>query len=82
MFMIIADLGGTPVSDVPELIAPLRYEANFRRQDLSHDPGKAEYSFEVSRRRPERSGPPLDLLRVVSERYPIAVFELTSENGC
>jgi hypothetical protein len=43
---------------------------------------KDEYSFEVSWRRPERSGPPLDLLRVVGERYPIAVFELTSEKRC
>jgi hypothetical protein len=59
--------------DLPMLVA--------RRARLERLGVKDEYSFEVSWRRPERSGPPLDLLRVVGERYPIAVFELTSENG-
>jgi putative Mg2+ transporter-C (MgtC) family protein len=81
MLVIVADAGGLPVSHLPELIAPLQYQAGFRRQSSRPEPEKAEYCFEVSWKRPERSGPPLDLLRAVNERYPIAFFELTSENG-
>jgi putative Mg2+ transporter-C (MgtC) family protein len=81
MLVIAADAGGLPISDVPELIAPLKYQANFRRQGPSSNPEKMEYSFEVSWRQPELSGPPLDLLRVVNARYSITVFELTSENA-
>jgi putative Mg2+ transporter-C (MgtC) family protein len=87
MLTIVADAGGSPISDLPVLVAPLRYHANFRRQGLSRDPGssggpeQAEYAFEVSWRRPEQSDPPLDLLRAVSARYPITLFELTSENS-
>jgi putative Mg2+ transporter-C (MgtC) family protein len=87
MLVIVADAGGLPISDVPDLIAPLKYQASFCRQGSRHDQGsvhdpeQAEYAFEISWRRPERSGPPLDLLRVVNARYPIALFELTSENA-
>jgi putative Mg2+ transporter-C (MgtC) family protein len=81
MLVIVADADRFPVSDLPELIAPLHYHADFRRQSSSPGLEKAEYCFEVSWRRPERSGPPLDLLRAVNERYPITSFELTSENG-
>jgi putative Mg2+ transporter-C (MgtC) family protein len=81
MLMIVADAGGSPISDVPGLVAPLRYHANFRRQGSSGDPEKAEYAFEISWRRPERSDPPLDLLRAIGARYSITLFELTSENS-
>jgi putative Mg2+ transporter-C (MgtC) family protein len=79
--VIVADAGGLPVSQLPELVAPLQYQADFCRQSSSPVPEKAEYAFEVSWKRPEQSGPPLDLLRAVNERYPITFFELTSENG-
>jgi putative Mg2+ transporter-C (MgtC) family protein len=80
MLVIVADAGGFPISELPDLIAPLKYQANFRRQGSGRDPEKAEYAFEICWRQPERSGPPLDLLRVVNARYPITSFELTSEN--
>jgi putative Mg2+ transporter-C (MgtC) family protein len=81
MLVIVADAGGLPISEMPDLIAPLKYQANFRRQGSGRDPEKAEYAFEISWRRPERSGPPLDMLRVVNARYSITSFELTSENS-
>jgi putative Mg2+ transporter-C (MgtC) family protein len=81
MLVITADASGLPVSHLPELVAPLQYQAAFCRQSTGAEPEKAEYAFEVSWKRPERSGPPLDLLRTVNQRYPITCFELTSENG-
>jgi putative Mg2+ transporter-C (MgtC) family protein len=81
MLVIVADVGGFAASDLPKLIAPLKYHARFHRQSATPNPATQEYSFEVSWRQPELSGAPLDLLRVINERYPIAVFELTTENG-
>jgi putative Mg2+ transporter-C (MgtC) family protein len=81
MMVITADKGWSPISDIPALVAPLKCSAQFRRQSSSLDPEKAEFCFEVSWRRPEQSAPPLDLLSLVTERYPINSFELTSENG-
>jgi putative Mg2+ transporter-C (MgtC) family protein len=81
MLVIMADRGWAAVSDLPMLIAPLKYRALFRQQKSGLEPGKEEVSFEVSWRKPEQATPPLDLLTLVSERYPVISFELTSENG-
>jgi putative Mg2+ transporter-C (MgtC) family protein len=81
MLVIAADKGWAPISDVPTLIAPLKCRAHFRQQRTGLDPEKAEFCFEISWKRPEQSIPPLDLLTVLSERYPVISFELTSENG-
>ena len=81
VLVIVAEAGGFAASDVPQLIAPLKYQARFHRQSATPNPATPEYSFEVSWKQPEVSGPPLDLLRVINERYPITFFELTTENG-
>jgi putative Mg2+ transporter-C (MgtC) family protein len=78
MMVVTADKGWSPVSDIPALIAPLKCRAQFRWRSSSPDPEKAEFCFEVSWRRPEQSAPPLDLLSLVTERYPINSFELAS----
>jgi putative Mg2+ transporter-C (MgtC) family protein len=80
LLVIMADRGWSPMSDLPALLAPLKCRAHFRRQRWL-DPGKAEFYFEISWRRPEQSTPPLELLTLVGERYPVMSFELTSENG-
>jgi hypothetical protein len=81
MLVMLADVGGFAASDVPKLIAPLKYQARFHRQSATPNPATPEYSFEVSWRQLELSGAPLDLLRVINERYQITAFELTTENG-
>jgi putative Mg2+ transporter-C (MgtC) family protein len=81
MLVVKAESGWRPISDLPMLVAPLKCGAHFRRQRASSDPGKAEFCFEISWKRPEQSTPPLDLLKLVDERYPVISFELTSENG-
>jgi putative Mg2+ transporter-C (MgtC) family protein len=81
VMVVIADSGWSALSDLPALIAPLKYRAHFRQRQASLDPAKAEFCFEVSWRLPEQSMPPLELLQRVSEHYPVMSFELTSENG-
>jgi putative Mg2+ transporter-C (MgtC) family protein len=81
VMVVTADNGWSPMSDLPALIAPLKCRAHFRQRKASLDPAKAEFCFEVSWRLPEQSVPPLELLRRVSEHYPVISFELTSENG-
>jgi putative Mg2+ transporter-C (MgtC) family protein len=79
--VVEADNGWAPLSDLPALIAPLKYRAHFRLRTASLNPAKAEFFFEVLWRRPEQSTPPLDLLQRISEHYAVTSFELTSENG-
>ena len=81
MLVVTADRGWAAISDLPMLIAPLKYRAQFRQQKSRPEPGKEEFSFEISWRRPEKATSPLDLLTLVGERYPVIYFELTSENG-
>jgi putative Mg2+ transporter-C (MgtC) family protein len=81
VMVVTADNGWAPMSDLPALIAPLKCRAHFRERKASPDPAKAEFCFEISWRRPERSTPPPDLLQRVSEHYPVTSFALTSENG-
>lgn len=81
MMVIGADNGWSPMADLPALIAPLKCRAYFRERLASSDPAKAQFRFELSWRRPEQSGPPLELLQRIGELYPVVSFELTSENG-
>ncbi len=76
--VVTADKGWSAVSDIPALVASLKCSAQFRWRSSSPDPEKAEFCFEISWRRPEQSTPPLDLLSLVAERYPINSFELAS----
>ena len=81
MMVVTAENAWSPMSDLPALLAPLKCRAHFRERRTSLDPAKAEFCFEVSWRRPEKSIPPFELLQRVSEHYPVMSFELTSENG-
>lgn len=79
MLAIRADPGSSSLSDLANLIAPLGYRIQFRRQNQSEDARYARLWFEIFWIRPEVAGPPLDLLAVVNQHYPVVSFELTSE---
>jgi putative Mg2+ transporter-C (MgtC) family protein len=81
MMVIATDNDWSPMADLPALLAPLKCRAHFRERRASSEPAKAQFRFELSWRCPEQSGPPLELLRRISEQYPVITFELTSENG-
>jgi putative Mg2+ transporter-C (MgtC) family protein len=80
MLVIQAAREPATVTELGALIGPLGYRAYFRQQ--THiDAGQARFSFEIGWRRPEVGGPPLDLLRQVSDHYPVISFKVTSEPG-
>ena len=62
-----------------KLVAPAGFVALFHRMDRAAESSKADFHFEVSWRRPDLAGPPLDLLELVAARYCVVSFELTSE---
>ena len=67
--------------DLPKLVDQLKYRAHFREQRQAPEPQKMDYTFELSWKRPELADPPLDLLRLIDESFPIKSFELTTDNG-
>ena len=64
------------VSELLDLIAPAGYKAKFQRQSQSDDTQQAELAFEVTWKKPEILNSPLDLVKLVSERYRVVSFEL------
>jgi putative Mg2+ transporter-C (MgtC) family protein len=68
------------LEDLPQLIEAMGYRARFRWQKRSRDPGKADYSFEISWRKPELYGPPVKLLQTIDHQFPVQSFELTTDN--
>ncbi|MBU6464135.1 MAG: MgtC/SapB family protein [Bradyrhizobium sp.] len=69
------------LEDIPKLIRPMKYRARFHEQKRSLDPDQTDYSFELSWRRPELDGPPIELLQTIDRHFPIKSFELTTDNG-
>jgi putative Mg2+ transporter-C (MgtC) family protein len=69
------------LDEVPRLLGPMNYDTLFREQVLSPDGHKADYTFELKWKRPERATPPHDLLTTLDSRFEIKAFELTTDNG-
>jgi len=61
------------------LMASTGIKAKFHRQSRADDEQQVRLSFDISWRRPEVDGPPLDILKFVNEHYPVVSFELISE---
>jgi putative Mg2+ transporter-C (MgtC) family protein len=69
------------IRELPDLLQPRHYRARFQRQRRIAGSDRAEYSFEISWKRPERTTPPVDLLELIDRHYDVLSFELTTENG-
>jgi putative Mg2+ transporter-C (MgtC) family protein len=78
VLVIKADLALFSPSQLTDLIAPMGYNAQFRRQQ-DEETKHASFWFDIDWRRPEVAGPPLDLLKLVNEHYSVSSFELASE---
>lgn len=78
MLEIKADLASFSPSQLTKLIAPLGYEAQFRRQ-RNEDTTHTRILFDIGWRRSEVEGPPVDLLKLVNEHFPNSSFEMTTE---
>ena len=69
------------IRQIPDLVQPRGYRAHFQRQQQIVNSDRAEYTFEISWRRPERAAPPIDLIELVGRDYVVTSFEMTTENG-
>src|ERR1700761_2892803 len=69
------------MEQLPELTEAVGFHARFYEQKKSFERNETDYSFEISWRRPERSGPPVALLERIDRQFPIRQFELTSDNA-
>lgn len=69
------------LNEVPAMLGPMKFRARFQEQRRRTASDKAEYVFELTWRRPEHAIAPLDLLRSLDERFEVASFELTTDNG-
>ncbi|MGB6090940.1 MAG: MgtC/SapB family protein [Candidatus Binataceae bacterium] len=79
MLVINAEVGTASSINLENLIIPEGYTAQFRRQSQSDDPQHVRLWYEITWTRPEVSGPPRDLLKVINQHYPVVSFEVTTE---
>ncbi len=79
LMAIEADSATASVAGLAELIAPIGYRAQFRKQARDESSPRVRIWFDVAWKRAEIAGPPLDLLRAVEGSYTLSYFELTSE---
>lgn len=79
MLVIESAVGAASVSALSDLIAPLGFSAQFRRQNQNDKTRHVRLSFEICWRRPELAGPPTDFLALITEHYSVLSFELLSE---
>jgi putative Mg2+ transporter-C (MgtC) family protein len=67
------------IQSVGDLIRPLGYAARFFRQTRDDDSAQTHLFFEVTWKRSEESGPPLDLIEILAQRFTLVSFELAAE---
>ena len=74
--VMVGDHNWTLMAELPKLLAKLHCRTRFPNRTQSLESGKAEYAFEIVWKLPERATPPIDLLRVLNERYDVKSLEL------
>lgn len=75
---ISTNAGSFSPTQVRQLIGPLGYEAQLRRQQ--NDGGKrTKLWYDIKWRCPEAKGPPADLLKLINEHCPDCSFEIGTE---
>lgn len=79
ILVIEANPPAAAVRHLGELIAPLGYSARFFRESRTDDTSPMQLAFQISWKRPETAGPPVDLIDLVAATYPIVSFELAAE---
>ncbi|RWC39186.1 MgtC/SapB family protein [Mesorhizobium sp.] len=65
--------------DLDDIVKPLGYRARLVGLERRPDRDSPVFSFEIGWRRPDRSGPPTDLLSLVDRHCEIAKFHLVRE---
>jgi putative Mg2+ transporter-C (MgtC) family protein len=81
VLVIKADPDSSRIAELANLLGPLGYRTRFRRQSRIEDAQLVRLSFEISWRRPEVAGPPIDLVTLLNENFPVVSLELTPGDG-
>ncbi|MGX7877406.1 hypothetical protein ACVDG5_036570 [Mesorhizobium sp. ORM6] len=64
---------------LPEIVKPFGYRARLVGFERRLDRDDAVFSFEIGWTRPDRSGPPTDLLALIGQHADITKFHLVRE---
>lgn len=80
LLVVSIDVESFSTMQLQDLIAPLGCKAVLRKQSSGADSCKARLCFEISWRRAELAGPPLELLELLNRHYAVVSFELKSES--
>lgn len=81
LLTVTSDPSWSVLDDLPSMLGKAKCQARFQDRRISADTQKADFTFELSWRRPERAAFPSDILKAVESRFQIKSFELTTENG-
>jgi putative Mg2+ transporter-C (MgtC) family protein len=72
---------GTPASELTKALAGQHFTADLSRQLPSDRPGHIRLGYEVSWRRREVDGSPVEVFEFVNERFDVVSFEIISETS-
>jgi putative Mg2+ transporter-C (MgtC) family protein len=79
---MLAIAGQTDLDFVPAfsaLVASSGYDARLRRQAVDGNAGSARFWFDIWWKRAEIDGAPLDLIKLIKDRYSLASVEMVTE---
>jgi putative Mg2+ transporter-C (MgtC) family protein len=74
--VIESDLSGSSIDEFPSVIAPLGFSARLESQTQSDTGSQVRLGFEITWKRPEAAGPPLDLFKISNDRFSVVSLEL------
>ena len=81
MLVVTCEADWDVLTELPNIVEPMKFHARFQQQELHPCSSKADYAFELSWRRPERTMPPLELLQALEHHFTVKSFELTTDNS-
>jgi putative Mg2+ transporter-C (MgtC) family protein len=76
--VIESDLPCPSIDEFPSAIAPLGFSARLESQTRSDTGSRVKLGFDVTWKRPEMAGPPLDLFKIANDRFCVVSLELVS----
>jgi putative Mg2+ transporter-C (MgtC) family protein len=79
--IVTSDLSWATLEEVSRILGPMHCRAQFQERKLDPESQKADYSFELGWRRPERAAPPIDFVAALESRFRVKLFVLTTDNG-
>jgi putative Mg2+ transporter-C (MgtC) family protein len=76
--VIESDLPSSPIEEFPNTIAPLGFSGRLESQIRSDTGSRVRLGFDITWKRPEVAGPPLDLFKIANDRFCVISLELIS----